>query len=117
MKRYAAILVVLLAAACSARENGSGSGGSRDHRNVDPSSATIVGTTLDAATGEPLEGVEVTAPGGAHATSGPDGRFSIPGLAIGTEGTLTARASDGRKAENRLRPLRAGELEVVLRLR
>ncbi len=79
--------------------------------------ATIAGVTLDAESGEPLEGVEVSAPNGATATSGPDGRFLIEGLPLGSSGDLRARSSDGREAKNPLRSLRAGRLELVMRLR
>ncbi len=79
--------------------------------------ATISGTVVDAATGEPVAGVTVRGPGGAAASTDARGRFTLSGLPVGAEGELIAEAEDGARAENRLRPLRAGVLEVVVHLR
>lgn len=77
----------------------------------------VRGTTLDAGSFEPLPGVRVTAPDGATTVSDASGRFEFVGLPEGLSGSLAARADDGRTAENPLRPLARGVLEVVLRLR
>ena len=79
--------------------------------------AVIRGTTIDAASGQPLPGVAVQGPGGTTATSDRDGRFELPGLPVGFEGELVATSDDGRSARNPLRPLKEGPLEVVLVLR
>ena len=81
-----------------------------------PGESIVVGTIVDAATGEPLSGVRVEGPGGAHATSGRDGRFELRGLSPGDQGDVTARLPDGRSGRASLRPLEAGPLEVVLHL-
>jgi hypothetical protein len=77
----------------------------------------VRGTTLDALSGEPLAGVEVTLPNGERASSDAAGRFEFAGLPEGLSGPLRALAADGATAENPLRPLVPGVLEVVLRLR
>ena len=77
----------------------------------------LVGTALEASTGLPLAGVLVEGPGGVQARSGPDGRFELSGLAPGAAGELRGTAEGGLVAVNRLRPLKPGRLEVVLRLR
>ncbi|MCK6444831.1 MAG: hypothetical protein L6Q99_00410 [Planctomycetes bacterium] len=77
----------------------------------------VRGTTLDAESFEPVPGIRVTAPDGSTVVSDAAGRFEFVGLAEGLSGSLVARAEDGRTAENPLRPLARGVLEVVLRLR
>jgi hypothetical protein len=79
--------------------------------------ATITGTVVDARTGAPVAGVPVEGPTGATAVSDEAGRFTLSGLPVGAEGDLVARGEGGAVARNRLRPLRAGTLEVVLLLR
>ena len=79
--------------------------------------AVVVGTTLEADTGEPLAGVLVLGPNGTQAHSNDAGRFELRGIPLGTEGILTARTPDGREGVIRLRPLTGGALEVVLYLR
>jgi len=91
--------------------------GSGDYDNPPPGTAVVTGTTLDAATGEPLGGVQVVGPGDAQTTSDEAGRFVLVGLPEGLAGELTARTDDGREATNPLRPLRNERLEVVLHLR
>ncbi len=79
--------------------------------------AKVVGTVVDAATGEPLSGIKVVGPHGTHCVSGSGGRFELQGLHAGEAGEISASASDGRTAKLSLRPLRADEpLEVVLQL-
>jgi hypothetical protein len=78
--------------------------------------ATVHGTVVDAATGEPLSGIKITGPHGTKCVSGAGGRFALEGLHAGDSGEIAASASDGRVATLALRPLRAGDLEVVLRL-
>lgn len=91
--------------------------GAGDYDNPPPGTAVVTGTTVDAATGEPLAGVQVFGPGDVRATSDASGRFALVGLPEGQAGDLTARTEDGREATNPLRPLRNERLEVVLHLR
>lgn len=91
--------------------------GSGDRDHPPPGTAIVTGTTLDAATGEPLAGVHVVGPGDARSTSDGFGRFILRGIPEGLSGDLTARTDDGREATNPLRPLRNERLEVVLHLR
>ena len=79
--------------------------------------ASVSGTTVLAATGRPLGGVLVRGPGGLETTSDAQGRFVLEGLAVGVSGVLEASSDSGLVAKNRLRPLKSGVLEVVLRLR
>ena len=116
--RLAAVLLAgaaLLPCACgtSAKEQ------PRSQTPAAPRGPVVIrGTTLDAATGAPLAGVEIEGPGGLTAVSGPDGRFELRGLEAGRGGVLLARTPDGeRTATNRIRRLREGALEVVLHLR
>ena len=84
-----------------------------------PSGPAIVeGTTVDAATGEPLAGVLVTGPGDLRTRSDERGRFRLRGLPQGTEGELQAVTDTGLEGVVRLRPLSGGRpLEVVIHLR
>ncbi len=107
-----AILAALGAPAC----DGGGASGARGAQAA-PSRVTIVGTCLRAATGEPLEGVTVTGPGGVRARSGPRGEFELTGLARGTAGELRAEFDGGLFATVPLRPLEDDRLVVVLHLR
>ena len=94
-----------------------GCGQSKHSGSLDAAAeAVVTGTCIDAETGERVAGAKIEAPGGKSAVSGRDGRFEIRGLHAGDEGELIARMSDGRKAQNHLRPLSPGTLEVVLRL-
>ena len=79
--------------------------------------AQVTGTVVDALSGAPVAGATIEGPGGTRATSDARGRFTLSGLPLGAEGELVARSADGAEARNRLRPLQAGTLEVVLRLR
>lgn len=78
---------------------------------------TVVGTAVEAATGRPLAGVSIQGPGGSQAVSDAEGRFVLRGLAEGMEGELVGTTEAGLRGSNRLRPLKAGRLEVVLFLR
>jgi hypothetical protein len=78
--------------------------------------AIVVGTCLDAETGEKLSGVKIEGPGGTSTVSKRDGRFELRGLRAGQSGTLVAVLPDGRRADLMLRPLAAGTLEVVCQL-
>ncbi|MBI5434668.1 MAG: carboxypeptidase regulatory-like domain-containing protein [Planctomycetes bacterium] len=86
---------------------------------VDASEQRVIvrGTVLDAESGEPLADATVTAPDGSETRSDASGRFEFVDLAEELSGPLRAASADGRSAENPLRPLRRGVLEVVLRLR
>ena len=81
----------------------------------------VVGTVIEAATAEPVGGARVEGPGGFVATTDEDGRFELSGLALGAAGELVAslETEGGGRLQglNRLRPLRAGRLEVVIFLR
>jgi hypothetical protein len=79
--------------------------------------AEVTGTVVDAETGAPVAGASIEGPAGSRATSDAQGRFTLSRLPVGSEGEVVARTEDGAEARNRLRPLRAGTLEVVLRLR
>ena len=114
---FAALLV-----ACGASGNGpEGRSGSGAVVTGDPppsAKATVVGTALDARSGAPVEGARIEAPDGSATTTDAKGRFTLSGLAAGTQGRLKASLADGRAASVQLRALRAGErLEVVLHLR
>jgi hypothetical protein len=77
----------------------------------------LFGTAVEASSGRPLPGVQVQGPGGVQTRTDEHGRFVLSGLVAGAQGELRATAADGRTAANRLRPLRPGQLEVVLYLR
>lgn len=87
------------------------------HADADEERVIVRGTVLDAQSSEPLSDVEVVAPNGTKTRSDSAGRFEFVDLPEELSGPLTATAKDGATAENRLRPLRPGVLEVVLRLR
>jgi len=78
---------------------------------------SIVGTTLEAATGEALADVEIQGPLDSRAMSDKQGHFMLDDLPPGTTGEVEASARDGRKARATLRPLAAGRLEIVLYLK
>jgi len=115
MRAFAGLLIALCACAadlsgCSpARRSGA------DERGA-AAEAAVTGTCIDAESGERLAGVKVEGPHGASAVSGRDGRFELRGLRAGDDGSLVASLADGRSASLTLRPLPAGELEVVLHL-
>jgi len=116
--RALALVLALALAGCGTdgaeRAAGSPGGGSSA---LGARSATITGTVVDAESGAVVAGVSIEGPGGARAKSDERGRFTLSGLPVGGEGQIVARSQDGREAVNRLRPLRPGTLEVVLRLR
>jgi hypothetical protein len=78
--------------------------------------ATLVGTALEAASGQRLAGVVLHGPDGMQTRSDESGRFEFAGLPLGWRGPLIAEGPDGLRTELRLRPLGPGRLEVVLRL-
>ena len=96
--------VWLLAQACGAGEAGEHAAGTFE----------VQGTVLEAATGEPLAGVQVRGPGGATATSDERGRFA---LRASGAGDLVAEAPGGLSAVNPLQMPSGERLEVVLHLR
>lgn len=105
-------LLLAVGCACSGRAREK-----QEHAlHADEAPATIQGTVIDAASGEPVAGVTVAGPHGTQCVSGRDGRFELGGLHRGDVGELEAHASDGRRARIALRPLSAGRLEVVMRL-
>jgi len=119
VKAIAALGLVLslnlsLAAGCGQADT---DGGARQRQRPTAGTAVIFGTTLDAATGEPLVGVEVTGPEGARGLSDEHGNFVLSNIPEGSSGRLRAKSRDGREAVNLLRPLRNDRLEVVMHLR
>jgi hypothetical protein len=111
--------LLLLCAGCGANSNGRSSGAPHPPAlsGTGETIAEIHGTVVDALTGVAVAGASVEGPAGTRATSDEDGRFQLTGLPVGAEGELVARTKGGAEARNRLRPLRAGTLEVVLRVR
>lgn len=77
----------------------------------------VVGTVIEAATGEALKGVLVQAPNGLQVLSAAEGRFILEGLELGGEYDLEAITEEGLRGRVHLRPLASGELEVVLFVR
>lgn len=118
MKPAAALLVLVLSAlaACCADERGSARTGAGGRDSVADAPATIAGTLLDAASGEPVPNVTVRGPRSTSSRSDERGRFELDGLRVGDEGDVVAETGDGRRATLRVRPLRSGRLEVVLHL-
>lgn len=78
--------------------------------------AIVCGTVLDAGTGILEAHALVEGPDGKSTHTDSNGRFALEGFAIGTDGEVTAKTEDGRRASVRLRHLAAGRLEVVLQL-
>jgi hypothetical protein len=120
MKHITTILVAASLALAGCSGSGAERQGSSSVHGEPPATGTaiVTGTTLDAATGQPLEGVVVTGPGGVSATSDAAGRFVLKGLPEGASGELHARSRDGgQTAVNVLQALRNERLEVVLHLR
>ena len=111
------LLLAALAAGCG--RDASAPGGAAGAAEAPPPAGTAVvsGTTVDAATGEPLPGVEVSGPGGVSAVSDARGRFRLEALPVGASGEVVARTHDGRTGSLTLRPLANARLEVVLHLR
>lgn len=101
----AAALLLALVCACAC------SGNSRPGEE-----ALVVGTVIDAATGQAVPDIRLEGPHDAHATSDERGRFEMEGLRVGDSGEIVAKAPDGRRGLVTLRPLRAGRLEVVVQL-
>lgn len=113
--RHSARLLVLaagllLACACGSRRDELRSG-------ARGAPALVVGTVLDAATGEPLGGVRVRGPHGTSAVSARDGRFELRGLHEGDSGELQAELSGGATHRQVLRTLAPGPIEVVIHVR
>lgn len=115
MKYLLALIVLSLLAAFTA----CGSNASHDANGRASSSTThavVVGTVVDAATGEAVANADVEGPADQKTRSDARGRFEFKPLAVGTEGEITASTNDGRKARVTLRRLAPGRLEVVLQL-
>lgn len=104
LTRFAIVNLAIFAAACTRQIS--------DTKHV----AIVVGTVLDAASGEPVADVRVEGPEGKHATSDSSGRFQFAAFTVGTEGELTAKTSDGRRGRVKLRKLEPRPLEVVIQL-
>jgi hypothetical protein len=116
--RTALLLALLPAAACrSAKEEPDGAPAPlAAAADLEQGPPIVLGTVVDAASGEPLAGAHVVAPDGSATTTGPDGRFLLKGLPRGTAGDLVATAGQ-RKGSVRLRPVSGGRLEVVVHVR
>ena len=117
--KFAILTLWLVAGACGSSPDADGSGAGPDSISFDyvGEAPVVVGTALEASTGRPVAGVQIEGPGGARATTDASGRFVLRGLAVGMEGELRGTAESGLTGVNRLRPLKAGQLEVVLFLR
>lgn len=101
-------LTLVLALACACACSG---GKSRPGQE-----AVVVGSVIDAATGQPASGIRLEGPEGSCAISDERGRFEMEGLRAGDSGELVAQAPDGRRGGVTLRPLAPGRLEVVVQL-
>jgi hypothetical protein len=115
MKPILVVTVLAVLGTCTS----CGSNGSHDARggsSANETSACVLGTVIDAATGEPVANVEVEGPNDRSTRSDAHGRFEFKNLEIGTEGEIKAATDDGRKARIALRRLAPGRLEVVLHL-
>ena len=111
--------LTLVLAACGSSPDADGAGAGADLVSLDyvGEAPVVVGTALEASTGKPLADARIEGPGGARATTDASGRFVLRGLTLGQEGELRGTAESGLTGSNRLRPLKAGRLEVVLFLR
>jgi hypothetical protein len=79
--------------------------------------AVVVGTVLDASTGEPLGGLRVRGPRGTSAVSARDGHFELRGLREGESGELVIELPGGATQRQLLRDLSPGSIEVVIHVR
>ncbi|MDZ4774857.1 MAG: hypothetical protein SGI72_17170 [Planctomycetota bacterium] len=112
-------ILVLAALTTFASITSCGSNGSPEARSAaapDMTRSAIVGTVIDAATGEAVANVRVEGPRQKSTRSDARGRFVFDDLEIGTEGEVSASTDDGRKARIALRRLAPGRLEIVLQL-
>ncbi len=115
--KFAILSLTLLLVACGSSPDADGARASSDSLDYAGAAPVVMGTALEASTGKPMAGVQIEGPGGARATTDASGRFVLRGLAVGMEGELRGTAESGLTGANRLRPLKAGQLEVVLFLR
>jgi hypothetical protein len=107
----AALVTLGLWSSCGSDGSHEGRGGS-----ANATTAIVVGTVVDAATGAPVADVKVEGPNDRSTRTDFHGRFELKNLEVGTQGEVKATAEDGRKGRIALRPLAAGRLEVVLHL-
>jgi hypothetical protein len=110
------VAFVALLGACCSDDGGSASSWNAGRAAAASGEASVAGTVLDAATGEPVPNVKVEGPRDTSSRSDAKGRFRLKGLQPGDQGEVKAETSDGRRARLVLRKLAAGELEVVLHL-
>jgi len=115
--KFATALLTLVLAACGSSPDADGTASDPVSLDYVGEAPVVVGTALEASTGKPVAGVLVEGPGGTRATTDAGGRFVLRGLAVGMEGDLRGSTESGLTGSNRLRPLKAGQLEVVLFLR
>ena len=111
-------LALACAGGCKSPEPTSGSTAAVELPAPDPrlGPPVVLGTVIEAATGQPVAGAKVVAPNGLEALTDDSGRFQLRGLEHGSEGELQASSGD-LAGSIRLRPLLGGRLEVVLHLR
>ncbi len=115
-----ALLLAVLAFACGSSQRAgedAPSGPGPIPASAKSGPPVVVGTVLEAASGQPVAGATVTGPNGATAETDADGRFRLKGLSAGDGGTLKAVGPAGLEGQVKLRPLAGGRLEVVLHLR
>ena len=125
VKRQSARLGVLLLVGallgCGSNPKGEGSGAEESTPSsfeiAEEGAPLVMGTALEASTGTPLAGVLIEGPGGLRTETDQAGRFVLKGLQPGQQGEIRATGPDGLAGANRLRPLKGGQLEVVIYLR
>jgi hypothetical protein len=114
MKTMLVVIVLATLGFCTA----CGTNGSHGARggSANETTAYVVGTVIDAATGVPVANVKVEGPNGRSTRSDAHGRFEFKNLEVGMEGEIKAATDDGRAARVPLRRLAPGRLEIVLQL-
>ncbi len=113
----AAITIGLGACGLGPDVEGGPSGSGVDGQEHPGGPAIVRGTALEASSGRPLAGVLIEGPGNTRTHTDAEGRFVLRGLSAGMHGELRGSTERGLSATNNLRPLKVGELEVVLFLR
>jgi hypothetical protein len=78
--------------------------------------ARIVGTVVDARTGEPVGAAEVAGPSGARGRSDERGWFVLERVSAPQGGEVRATCADGRAGVTPVRALEASELQIVVRV-
>ncbi len=114
MKSVSVLLCAVLfaASACCARDPRS-AGGASQGTGVD-AAVVVVGTVVDAASGDAVAEARVKGPRGVKAVTDEKGKFELKGLEVGDEGEVVVTTDDRRRGSVVLRKLRGGVLEVVV---